>query len=65
MTSASNSLGDRLVPERVDDRQVAPGLDVLGELTQDELAERRQVVEPEEVLERRLGLRWRVHLPGP
>ena len=55
-------LGHRLLAQRVEHRGRPPRLDVLGELAQDELAERGQVLEPEEVLERRVDARRRVDL---
>ena len=50
VTSDEDPLGDRLLAERVEHVGRAARLDVLGELAQRELAQRREVVEAEEVL---------------
>ena len=55
-------LGDRLLAQRIEHRGRPPRLDVLGELTENELAEGGQILEPEEVLERRVDARLRVDL---
>ncbi len=55
-------LGDRLLAQRVEHGRRPARLDVLGELAQDELAERGEVVEPEEVRERGLDALGRVDL---
>ena len=55
-------LGHRLVAQRIEHRGRPPRLDVFGELTQNELTEGGQVLEPEEVLERRVDPRLRVDL---
>ena len=57
-----HALADRLLAERVEHGRAAPRLDVLRDLAQRELAERREVVLAEEVQERPLGLPARVDL---
>ncbi len=55
----------RLLGGRVDDARLAPGLDVLGQLAQGELAQRAQVLGAEEVRKRRLDPAHRVDLARP
>src|SRR5262249_43597978 len=58
-----DALCHRLLDERIESGWTAPLLHVLGHLTQRELAQRPQVVEPEEVLERHVGALQLVDLP--
>ena len=61
-TSASTRSRDRLLAERLEDGRPTPRLDVLGHLAQRDLAQRGEVLVPEEVLERDLGPLARVDL---
>src|SRR5262249_59168845 len=58
-----HTLVDGLLAQRVEDRRSALRLDVLGHLTQCQLAEGAEVVAPEEVRQRSLDALLRIDLP--
>ncbi len=64
-TSASTRSATAVLAERLERARDAPRLDVLGDLAQRELAQRAELVGPEEVLERDRGAFLRIDLAGP
>ena len=65
LDQGEDPLGDGLPAEWLEGRRVPPRLDVLGDLAQHELAQRGQVLLPEEVVQRDLGALARIDLACP